>query len=141
VTSECHREIAANIERAEQSIAAAKELAVSGFHDFAASRAYYAAFYASTAALLSEGIELSKHSGVIAFVHQRQVKTGKIDKEQGQEAELAFRIARCRRLRSYSPRIARGCGNGYRSCRRVPICHQILPSRRLKVRTVSTRSA
>ena len=86
------REIAANLERAEQSIQAAKEMAASGFYDFAASRAYYAAFYAATAALLNEGLELSKHSGVIASIHQRLVKTGKLDKEQGKELNWLFEL-------------------------------------------------
>jgi uncharacterized protein (UPF0332 family) len=92
VRPEHEREITANVERAEQSLAAAKELAARGFPDFAASRAYYAAFYASTAALLNEGIELSKHSGVIASVHQRLVKTGKLDKEQGRGLNWLFEL-------------------------------------------------
>lgn len=86
------REIAANLERAEQSIQAAGEMAASGFYDFAASRAYYAAFYAATAALLNEGLEFSKHSGVIASVHKRLVKTGKLDKEQGKELNWLFEL-------------------------------------------------
>lgn len=86
------QEIAANLERAERSIAAAKELVAGGFHDFAASRAYYAAFYAATAALLTEGLELSKHGGVIASVHQRLIKTGRLDKEQGKELNWLFEL-------------------------------------------------
>ncbi len=39
MTPEYEQEIAANLERAEQSIQAAKDLAVKGYHDFAASRA------------------------------------------------------------------------------------------------------
>ncbi len=89
---EYEREIAANLERAEKSIQAATELAVSGFYDFAASRAYYAAFYAATAVLLDEGLEFSKHSGVIASIHQRLVKTGKLDKEQGKELNWLFEL-------------------------------------------------
>jgi uncharacterized protein (UPF0332 family) len=54
------QEIAANLERAETSLRAAKDLAGSAYFDFAASRAYYAAFYAATAALLWEGVEFSK---------------------------------------------------------------------------------
>lgn len=92
MTSRYEREITANLERAEQSIQAAKEMAASGFYDFAASRAYYAAFYAATAALLDEGLEFSKHSGVIASVHQRLVKTGKLDKEQGKELNWLFEM-------------------------------------------------
>lgn len=86
------REIAANLERAEQSVQAAKELAASGFYDFAASRAYYAAFYAATAALLNEGLEFSKHSGVIASVHQRLVKTGRLDTDHGKELNWLFEL-------------------------------------------------
>jgi uncharacterized protein (UPF0332 family) len=39
---ESRNEIGANLERAEQSIQAARDLAAKGYHDFAASRAYYA---------------------------------------------------------------------------------------------------
>jgi uncharacterized protein (UPF0332 family) len=90
--SQYAQEMAANLERAEQSIRAAKELAAGGYYDFAASRAYYAAFYAATAALLGEGVDLSKHSGVIASVHQRFVKTGKLDKEHGKELNWLFEL-------------------------------------------------
>ena len=89
---EYEQEIAANLERAEKSIQAAKELTTSGFYDFAASRSYYAAFYAATAAMLDEGLEFSKHSGVIASIHQRLVKTGKLDKEQGKELNWLFEL-------------------------------------------------
>ncbi len=86
------QEIAANLERAEQSIQAAKDLAIKGYHDFAASRAYYAAFYGATAVLLSEGLDFSKHSRVIASNHQRFVKTGKLSKEQGKDLNWHFEI-------------------------------------------------
>jgi len=85
-------EIAANLQRAEESIEAAKELAASHFYDFAASRAYYAAFYAATAALLAEGLELGKHSAVIASVHQRLVKIGRVDKQQGKDLNWLFEL-------------------------------------------------
>jgi len=44
VSSRFADEIATNLERAEQSIKAARQLASGSFYDFAASRAYYAAF-------------------------------------------------------------------------------------------------
>ena len=90
--SRYEQEIAANLERAEKSILASREMAASSFYDFAASRAYYAAFYAATAALLDEGLEFSKHSGVIASVHQQLVKTGKLDKEQGKQLNWLFEL-------------------------------------------------
>ena len=85
-------EIAANLQRAEASIQAAKELASGGYYDFVASRAYYAAFYAATALLLSEELEFSKHSGVIASIHQRFVKTGKLSKRYGKDLNWLFEL-------------------------------------------------
>ena len=92
MTSPHATEIAANLERAEQSIRAAQELTAGDFYDFAASRAYYAAFYAATAALLGQGLDLSKHSGVIAAIHQRFIKTGKLSKDQGKELNWLFEL-------------------------------------------------
>ena len=92
MTPEREQEISAHLERAEQSIQAARDLVVSGYHDFAASRAYYAAFYGATAILLNEGLDFSKHSGVIASIHQRFVKTGKLSKEQGKDQNWLFEI-------------------------------------------------
>jgi uncharacterized protein (UPF0332 family) len=85
-------EIAAQLERAETSLQAAKELLEKEYHDIAASRAYYAAFYASSALLLSAGIDPSKHSGVIAAIHREFVKTGKLDKEQGKNLNWLFEL-------------------------------------------------
>src|SRR3990172_6814189 len=85
MTPEYEQEIAANLERAEQSIQAAKDLAVKGYYDFAA-------FYGATAVLLNEGLDFSKHSGVIASIHQRFVKTGKLSKEQGKDLNWLFEI-------------------------------------------------
>lgn len=86
------QEIVANLERARQSIQAARELADKGYHDFAASRAYYAAFYGATAVLVKEGLDFGKHSGVIASIHQRFVKTGRVSKEQGKDLNWLFEI-------------------------------------------------
>jgi uncharacterized protein (UPF0332 family) len=90
--SKYEHEIAANLERADQSIQAAKELERKGYYDFAASRAYYAAFYAATAILLHEGLEFGKHSGIIAAIHRRLVKTGKLDKEHGKNLNWLFEL-------------------------------------------------
>ncbi|GAF67953.1 unnamed protein product [marine sediment metagenome] len=85
-------EITANLQRAEASIQAAKELASKSYYDFVASRAYYAAFYAATALLLSKELEFSRHSGVIASIHQRFVKTGKLDKRHGKDLNWLFEL-------------------------------------------------
>ena len=85
-------EVIANWERAEQSLEAARDLAAGCYYDIAASRAYYAAFYAATAVLLCEGLAFSKHSGVIAAVHQYLVKPGRLDQRHGKALNLLFEL-------------------------------------------------
>ena len=87
-----HIEIQANLEKAEQSIEAAGKLLSDGYCDFAASRAYYAAFYAATALLLNDGMEFSKHSGVIAAIHKRFIKTEKLEKQFGKDLNWLFEL-------------------------------------------------
>jgi uncharacterized protein (UPF0332 family) len=86
------KEISANLERAETNLQAAKDLLEKEYFDIAAARAYYSAFYAASALLLREGLDTSKHSGVIALIHQHFVKTGKLDKEQGRNLNWLFEI-------------------------------------------------
>ncbi|MBI5964301.1 MAG: HEPN domain-containing protein [Chloroflexi bacterium] len=85
-------EIIANLQRAETNLRAAKDLLDKEYFDIAAARAYYAAFYAASALLLSQDIDTNKHSGVIALIHQHFVKTGKLDKEQGKSLNWLFEI-------------------------------------------------
>lgn len=70
--------------------AARRHLAESDF-DFAASRAYYAAFYAMEAALLTRGVTCSTHGGVLMSFSERFVKTGALPKEFGAKASRLFR--------------------------------------------------
>lgn len=51
------------------------------FWNTAVNRMYYACFYAVSALLIKDGIEVSSHSGVRLKFGQLYVKTGKIDKE------------------------------------------------------------
>ena len=83
-------EISENLKRAETSIKAAKDMVEKEYYDIAASRAYYAAFYAASALLLKENIDTSKHSGVIASIHRLFVKEGKLDEEQGRNLQWLF---------------------------------------------------
>jgi uncharacterized protein (UPF0332 family) len=85
-------EVKANLERAEQAVNAAQKLLLDGYCDFAASRAYYAVFYAASALLLQEGLEFRKHSGVIATIHQRFIKTGRMEKEFGKNINWLFEL-------------------------------------------------
>jgi uncharacterized protein (UPF0332 family) len=85
-------EIASNLERARVSLRAAKDMVEKGYYDIAASRAYYAAFYAASALLLSAEVDSGKHSGVIASIHRLFVKEGKLDKEQGKNLNWLFEL-------------------------------------------------
>jgi uncharacterized protein (UPF0332 family) len=80
--------------RAETELKAARLLADGGFPDQAASRAYYAAFFAAEAALLALGETRSKHSGVIAAFGRLVVK------EEGFNPELWGDLRRLFELRN-----------------------------------------
>jgi uncharacterized protein (UPF0332 family) len=85
-------EVSSNLERATTNLQVARELVDRGYYDVSASRAYYAAFYSASALLLNEGIDTSKHSGVIALIHQHFVKSGKLSKEQGRNLNWLFEL-------------------------------------------------
>lgn len=59
-------DVQALLSKARESESAAKLLASEGFFNFAASRAYYAMFYAAEAILLHRDLTFSSHSAVIA---------------------------------------------------------------------------
>ena len=54
------------VQKAQDSLRAAKLLEAEGLADFAVSRAYYAMFYIAEAFLLKENLSFSKHSAVIS---------------------------------------------------------------------------
>ncbi len=41
---------------------------------------------------MNDGIDTSKHSGVIALIHQHFVKNGKLSKEQGRNLNWLFEL-------------------------------------------------
>ena len=65
--------------KSAQSRDAALCLLKDDYVDFAASRAYYAMFYAIEALLLSKGLAFSKHSAVISAFGKEFIKTGLLD--------------------------------------------------------------
>lgn len=67
------------IQKAEKSLAAARELYQLGYFDFAISRAYYAMFYIASAFLESRELAFSKHSAVIAAFGKYFAKTNLVD--------------------------------------------------------------
>jgi len=72
-------EVQALIRKARDSQNAAAMLRREGYLDFAASRLYYAMFYAAEALLLERGLSYSSHSAVIAAFGREFAKTGEVD--------------------------------------------------------------
>lgn len=70
------RELRLMLGKAREDISLASKIVDGGPYRVAASRAYYAAFYAMQAALLSMNITRSKHSGVISAFNLQFVKPG-----------------------------------------------------------------
>jgi len=90
--NEKREEIEANLERSEASLNATRTLIAEDHFDFAASRAYYAVFYAATALLLAQGLEFSRHSGVITAIHRDFVKPGKLNQQFGKDLNWLFEL-------------------------------------------------
>ena len=80
------------VERCRESLELARKLAGEGYYDVAASRAYYAAFYAATAVLTSKGMEFSRHKGVISAVHRELVHAGKLSPDAGKALASLFHV-------------------------------------------------
>jgi uncharacterized protein (UPF0332 family) len=66
------------LDKARESLAAARLLKEQGFLDFAASRAYYAMFYAAEALLLQRDLSFSSHAAVIAAYGKEYSKTNEL---------------------------------------------------------------
>jgi uncharacterized protein (UPF0332 family) len=65
-------------EKADDSLAAAKELHERGREDAALNRAYYAAFYAATAAFALRKKQFKRHSSLRSAVHEDLVRSGEL---------------------------------------------------------------
>jgi uncharacterized protein (UPF0332 family) len=76
--------------RARRSLTAARLLLEAGSADFAASRAYYAMFYAAEALLLTRGLAFSKHGAVIAEFAREFVRSGEFAAEYGRALREAL---------------------------------------------------
>lgn len=81
---------APQLARSHEELEAARLLADRGFHAQAVSRAYYAAFYAASEALLALGESRSKHSGVIAAFATLVVKSEGVEEEIGRALRSLF---------------------------------------------------
>jgi uncharacterized protein (UPF0332 family) len=73
------KEVQKLLEKADHAIEVAGSLYGQGFVQDAASKLYYAMFYATQALLKSEGIEVVKHSAVESALGYYFAKSGRID--------------------------------------------------------------
>ena len=67
------------LEKADHALEVAESLYKQGYIPDAASKTYYAMFYAAQALLKSEGIEVGKHSAVESALGYHFAKTGRMD--------------------------------------------------------------
>jgi uncharacterized protein (UPF0332 family) len=72
-------EIRKYLAKAEHALQVAEDLMHSGYAPDAASKIYYAMFYAAQALLKSEGVEVVKHSAVEAAFGYHFAKPGRIE--------------------------------------------------------------
>ena len=69
------------LELAEDKLVHAHQIFEIGLYNDTVSRAYYAMFYATKAALLSKGVDLRRHSASIAKFRELFVITGQVEAE------------------------------------------------------------
>jgi uncharacterized protein (UPF0332 family) len=77
--------------KARRSLKAAQNHLAQADFDFAASRAYYAAFYAMEAALLTKGVTCSTHGGVLTTFSERFIRSAILPPGFGAKAARLFR--------------------------------------------------
>lgn len=71
--------------KSREALRAADALTAVGLHNDALTRAYYAAYHAACAVLLTEGIEARSHEGTISLFGERFAKRGKLPTELGRD--------------------------------------------------------
>lgn len=77
---------------AKEKLDSAKLLLDNGNYKDSIGRSYYAMFSAVRAILALDGVDYSKHAGVIAYFQKEYVKTGKFDKLYSKYLSQAFQI-------------------------------------------------
>ncbi|MCD8117946.1 MAG: HEPN domain-containing protein [Lachnospiraceae bacterium] len=80
------------LEKADSCLESARILINAGDYCGAANRSYYAIFHSVRAILALEGIDFSKHAGVMAYFQKNYVKTGIFEKEYSRILREAFDV-------------------------------------------------
>lgn len=69
------------LQSAKERLSSAKILLDSGNYKDSIGRSYYAMFTMVRVLLAKDGVDYSKHSGVISYFQQMYIKTAKLDKK------------------------------------------------------------
>lgn len=77
---------------AEERLASAAILLETGQYKDSIGCAYYAMFTAARAILAKDGVDFSKHVGVISYFQKNYIKTGHFDKKYSKYLSQAFQI-------------------------------------------------
>lgn len=75
--------VAYRLEKANGTLVEAKDCATMQHWTLAANRLYYAAYYACSALLISNGHQAKTHEGTLGMIGQNFIKTGILPKEDG----------------------------------------------------------
>ena len=80
------------LDMAEERLESAKLLLDHGSYKDSIGRSYYAIFTAVRALLALDGVDFSKHAGVIAYFQREYIKTGIFEKKYSKYISQAFQI-------------------------------------------------
>ena len=80
------------LETAQDRLNSAQLLLEHGQYKDSIGRSYYAMFTAARALLASDGVDFSKHSGVISYFQKEYVKTGIFEVKYSKYISQAFQI-------------------------------------------------
>ena len=80
------------LEQAKRCIKSARVLVADNDYKGAANRSYYAIFHCMRSVLVLDGVDFSKHSGVLAYFRKQYIKTGIFDIELSDIIGEAFDI-------------------------------------------------
>lgn len=80
------------LESARERLNSAKILLISGSYKDSIGRSYYAMFTAVRALLAKDGVDYSKHAGVISYFQKEYIKTGEFNKKYSKYLSQAFQI-------------------------------------------------
>ncbi len=80
------------LELAKERLESSKVFLEHGSYKDSIGRSYYAMFTAVRALLAMDGIDFSKHAGVIAYFQKEYIKTGLFDKKFSRYISQAFQI-------------------------------------------------